>query len=305
MRETNQSHEAELARRGRLPTVPKWPKGTSIPRVIHQTYPTRTLPAALQASVDRLKDSNPGWEHRLYDNQDIERAIESSYGKGMLAYYQRLNPDYGAARADLFRYLLMYRFGGVYLDIKSSSAKPLDDIAIQGTEFVLSKWDNGAGGVHEGWGLHRELDQIDGGEFQQWHIVSVAGHPFLKAVIENVLVHIDRYRPWKHGVGAHGVHWVTGPIPYTLAITRLLPKPCISFPNERDIGLEYNSIGASHHGLFRRHYLKNTSSVVRMKGWRRPLAACFGVSTNVIKSARRVPGIFRRLRRMLDRARSA
>lgn len=71
---------------------------------------------------------NPGWEHRLYDDADIEAFIRESYGDEILAYYHRIDRRYGAARADLFRYLLLYRLGGVYLDIKSTTVRPLDEV---------------------------------------------------------------------------------------------------------------------------------------------------------------------------------
>ena len=93
----------------RLPLVDE---GTVIPRVIHQTFMTKSLPAELQENVDNLKRLNPGWTHLLHDDDDIQAFILDNYGPGVLSYYERINPRYGAARADLFRYLLLYKSGG-------------------------------------------------------------------------------------------------------------------------------------------------------------------------------------------------
>ena len=49
--------------------------------------------------------------------------IRREYGESILSCYLRIDPVYGAARADLFRYLLLYRTGGVYLDIKSAARR--------------------------------------------------------------------------------------------------------------------------------------------------------------------------------------
>lgn len=65
--------------------------------------------------------ANPGWEHRLYNSAKAERFIADHYGVGTLAAYLRIGPEYGAARADLLRYLVIYKHGGVYLDLQSGS----------------------------------------------------------------------------------------------------------------------------------------------------------------------------------------
>ena len=268
--------------------IPALPEGEAIPRLIHQTFSSRTLPAALQANAEALQAGNPGWEYRFYDDSDIERVIEEAYGREVLACYRRIDPRYGPARADLFRYLLMYRVGGVYLDIKSTSIVSLDRLVDRDAKFLLAKWDNGPEGRHPNWGLHQELEHIAGGELQQWHIVCAPGHPFLKAAIDSVLANIEAYRPWVNGVGRDGVIRLTGPIAYTLAITPLRDTyDCKLFANEREMGLEYSVLpGTSHKQLFKNHYVMNTASVVRMKGIRRPLAAAYSIG----KRARRVLG---------------
>src|ERR1700761_9643839 len=93
--------------------------GQQIPRIIHQTFRSRDLNPEILASVSEMKAANPGWDYRFYDDSDVRDYIASNYGSDFVDYLEALNPRYGAARADLFRYLLMYRDGGVYLDIKS------------------------------------------------------------------------------------------------------------------------------------------------------------------------------------------
>ncbi|HEY0028224.1 MAG TPA: glycosyltransferase [Allosphingosinicella sp.] len=259
--------------------LPRVEEGAAIPRIIHQTFPTKDLPPALLANADRLRSDNPGWDYRLYDDLDIEALILAHYGSAMLAEYRRIDPSYGAARADLFRYLLMYAVGGVYLDIKSSSHQPLDRLREVGARFLLARWDNRAGGRHPNWGLHPELEPFGAGEFQQWHIVCAPGHPFLRAVLERVLHNMAAYRPWVNGVGRDGVIRLTGPIAYTLSIAPLVERhDCKLFADESDMGLDYSVVpGTSHKQLFRKHYVNNTASVVRMRGMKRPVAAAYSL----------------------------
>jgi hypothetical protein len=282
--------------RAREVHVPVWEQGMRIPHVVHQTFGTRALPDSLQRNVDAIRALNPDWDYLFYDDADIERVISELYGEEILSLYRRINPAYGAARADLFRYLLIYRHGGIYLDIKSSSTRPLTQI-VEGAEGpILAKWDNGPGGRHPNWGLHRELEHIAGGELQQWHIIAPPGHPFIRAVILRVLDGIERYRPWRDGVGRDGVINLTGPIAYTLAITPLLAShPHKLAHDEREIGLEYSVVpGTTHKALFRTHYVDNMAPVVTMRGIRRPVAGAHSLYLRMRRLAGRAKGALRK-----------
>jgi hypothetical protein len=240
----------------------------TITRIIHQTYGTHKLPLPLQKNVEELKEKNPSWEHRLYDDEDIEVFIASQYGKEILNAYLRIDPTYGAARADLFRYLVIYKVGGVYLDIKSSFSCPIDEVIRFDNEFIASQWSNKKGEKYEGFGLKPEVSQYPGGELQQWHVIAAAGHPFLRAVILAVLDGIDAYRPWLHGTGKVGVLRLTGPVMYTLTIMPIIAQyPCRIIENEAAIGLNYSVVpGDTHKILFKSHYSTSKLSVVRLSG---------------------------------------
>ena len=204
-----------------------------------------------------IRAANPNWEYRFYDD-DAAGFISTNYGPRVLRYYDRINDKYGPARADLFRYLLLYKCGGAYFDIKSSPAKPLDEILLSDDRYLLSRWNNqpGRDNPFAGWGLHPELRSAPGGEFQQWHIVAAPGHPFLKAAIERVLGNIDRYDPDLHGTGFRGVLRTTGPIAYTLAIAPLLHSHQHRFADsQHDLGFVYSIFAARNQS----HKTKDTT----------------------------------------------
>lgn len=91
---------------------------------IHQTYHKKELPYELQENVSQIQSLNPEYVYRLWDDQDILGFVKKHYGPDVLSLYLRISPSYGVARADLFRYLLLYIEGGVYLDIKGYIEKP-------------------------------------------------------------------------------------------------------------------------------------------------------------------------------------
>jgi hypothetical protein len=247
--------------------LPEWPRGTSVPRIIHQTFPTKALPAALQASVDAMRALNPDWEYNLYDDADVEAFVERHYGTSMLQRYRRINPRYGAARADLFRYLLLYKEGGVYLDIKSTTRSPLSKVLRADDAYLLSQWRNETGGRFRKWGLYHDLSHIPGGEFQQWFIVAAPGHPLLRAVILNVLRNLRVYSPDLHGAGRIAVLRTTGPIAYTLAIAPHLSRhPHRIVESDTDLALEYTIFPKfkDHGQLFTTHYAAQEDSIVTL-----------------------------------------
>jgi inositol phosphorylceramide mannosyltransferase catalytic subunit len=173
-------------------------------------------------NISHLKNINPGWSHSLWTKKEIFDAIHQWYGYELLEQYLKINPNYSAARADFFRYLCIYKLGGAYLDLKSGTTTAFDEILNVDDQFLLSHWNQAQNSVYPGFGQHRELSHISGGEFQQWHVIGTSGHPFLERVILDVLHNIRHYNKKTFGVGKMGTLRVTGPIAYTLAIHKVL-----------------------------------------------------------------------------------
>lgn len=258
-------------------TLPVIREQTSIAPAIHQIFLRGALPDALAANVAALAAMNPDHTHRLYDLVAGERFIADHYGDEVLAVFRRIDPAYGAARADLLRYLIVYAQGGAYIDVKSYFDAPLATVLRDDDRFILSHWDNAADGEFPNFGRHAELGP-GRGELQQWHVIAAAGHPFLRAVIAAVLANIEGYRPWRQGVGRNGVLRTTGPIAYTRAIMPLLahhPHRLLGSPGE--IGLHYSIADTYDHGaVFPRHYSTLTTPVAALPAWAHPPAYVYG-----------------------------
>lgn len=238
-------------------------RAPSIPRIIHQTYWTSGVPDMLKDNVERLKTLNPSWIYRYWNDEEIVCFINEVYGWDVLRLYLSINAQYGAARADLFRYLCIFYYGGVYLDIKSTVRVPLDEIIENDDEYLLSYWNNESGDRYAGFGLHPELDFSPRGELQQWHVIAAPRHPLLRHVIENVLDNIVRYRIEANGCGKSGVLRTTGPIAYTKAIYPHISEYNCRFISAESSGIEYK-VFDDHHSYLggHLHYSEQTASVV-------------------------------------------
>jgi inositol phosphorylceramide mannosyltransferase catalytic subunit len=245
--------------------------GRSIPRIIHQTAPRMDcLTPEIEESIRRIRSQNKDWEYRFYNDSEMDRAIGDCYGNDILKIYNKINREYGAARADLFRYLIIYAEGGVYLDIKSSATRPLDQAILPSDRFILSRWHHQEGRTQDRWGMHQELSSVEGGgEYQQWHVIGASGHPFLKSVIQKVINNIQNYNVLNDGIGRLAVLRTTGPIAYTLGIERI--KHSHPF-RETNIGTDFGFIYSVYdqstsdgsHGYFvPKHYSQLRTPLIR------------------------------------------
>ncbi|MGY0039768.1 glycosyltransferase family 32 protein [Pedobacter sp. NJ-S-72] len=87
----------------------------SIPKIIHQTFKTSKLPVITRWHIARFRKKNPEYSYEFYDDLRIEAFLLKEFDEDMLSLYKRIN--IGAAKADFFRYAVLYKKGGVYLDI--------------------------------------------------------------------------------------------------------------------------------------------------------------------------------------------
>jgi mannosyltransferase OCH1-like enzyme len=87
-----------------------------IPLNIFQTWHTKNLPCAMKKTVENIISNNPAFKYYLYDDNDCRNFIKDNFSSDILNAYDKLIP--GAYKADLWRYCILYKHGGIYLDIK-------------------------------------------------------------------------------------------------------------------------------------------------------------------------------------------
>ena len=229
-----------------------------IPKQIFQTVSDKkNIHKEIQKNIENIKNQNPDWKYTLFDDKDIIEYIKKNYDSETLRVYNKINPEYGPCKADFFRYLLMYKEGGVYLDIKSYIAIPLKDIIKYDDEYILCHW-------------HVKTKEIllknTYGEYQQWHIICKPKHPFLKEVIKNVTNNILSYDKDKDGTGKFAVLNITGPLVYTRTILGIQDKyKHTLYLKNQHIGLVYSFFHdeTSHFTKYeKKHYTELTSPII-------------------------------------------
>jgi mannosyltransferase OCH1-like enzyme len=109
-----------------------------IPLVIYQTWMTKLLPDKMMKSVEKLKKANPEFEYKLFDDTDCRNFIDLHFNSNVLFAYDNLVP--GAFKADLWRYCVLFIYGGIYIDIKYEPVNNFKLIdLIDKNHFVLDR----------------------------------------------------------------------------------------------------------------------------------------------------------------------
>ena len=183
----------------------------SIPKIIHQTFKTSDLPLITKWQISKFRKKNPDYVYEFYDDSRIESFLKEEYDEETLNLYNRIN--IGAAKADFFRYAVLLKKGGIYLDIDSAIAGSLNDFIKNDDTAVISK-------------------ERNPGLFVQWALIYQANHPFLRKTLELIIENI------KTNKYPHDVHQMTGPQVYSDAIRQSLAiDPTIP---HRVLGTDYN-----------------------------------------------------------------
>ena len=221
---------------------------------------------AIRESWARMRENNQDWKIVVFSDSQQCQFLEQNLSPRVFDAYQAINPSYGAARADFFRYCVCYLLGGVYIDVKSHISVPLNTILREDDQCLIGQWDNRPGQAHANtWGKHEEIDHVMGGEFIQWLIAIRAKHPFLKAVIERVVRNIEADKLLSAGKaeGWKGVLTLTGPIAFTQAIAAVINEAGLVVNNQH---YRYFNFWENHchYSIFEESFMVD---VAKPQGW--------------------------------------
>ena len=111
-----------------------------IPSTIFQTWKSKvSLPANFAEWRNTFSEHNPSYEMLLWDDADNRQFVRSYFPwfyRRFMAYPLEIH------RADLIRYLYLYKHGGIYVDLDVECLRPLDGLLGRG-DVVLGQMGNG------------------------------------------------------------------------------------------------------------------------------------------------------------------
>ena len=85
-----------------------------IPKIIHQTYKDYNLPNVYQKCQQKIKELHPDFEYRFYTDDDMKHIMKSEFPDYYELFYKLPRK---IMQIDMFRYFLMFKYGGLYVDL--------------------------------------------------------------------------------------------------------------------------------------------------------------------------------------------
>lgn len=154
-----------------------------IPKVCYQSWKTKVPTELTDSTKELLRYNqllNPDIDFQLWDDKDIDSFIQSEFPSSVYNSFKLINPSYGPARADFFRYCILFKRGGLWLDIKSAfttadvfgnviHSNDVSILDVRRIEFepYRVKWNYGT--------------------YEQWCLAFAPNHPYLAYMIERMV----------------------------------------------------------------------------------------------------------------------
>ena len=188
-----------------------------IPNIIHQTFINKILPPDIAKIVLHNKRMCMHCKFVFYDNNDCDNFIKSKFDERTYNAYKKINPVYGAMKADFFRYCVLYRVGGVYLDIKSVINYPIFKLINKHDICILDLPRN-----------YLEPYRTNSPTYEQWLLMFSPNHPYLLEMINTMVENIENnYIPTIPNYNLNTkqkILHITGPDAFTKAINNYIKK---------------------------------------------------------------------------------
>ncbi|KAG7342747.1 glycosyltransferase sugar-binding protein containing DXD motif [Nitzschia inconspicua] len=173
-----------------------------IPMVVHVTGKTRCLTKPFMDNLERWKLKN----HSFYfhDEESVDRLLQEYWHEFPQLQIMQHCMVSGAAKADLWRYLILYRYGGIYADMDSA---PGDLFFTKDNSTTIISSDDDA---------FFEVERI--GVLSQYFMAASPKHPIMFLAVQQVFARLMD----TDSIGHQYVPYVTGPGALKTAFIRFM-----------------------------------------------------------------------------------
>tara|TARA_B100002019_G_scaffold292700_1_gene316745 strand:- start:795 stop:1508 length:714 start_codon:yes stop_codon:yes gene_type:complete len=202
-----------------------------IEKNVFQTWKTQKLPKKIEKVIDKNKNLNQEYTFTIYTDEQIHDFIKSNYSGEISNSFEKLK--HPVAKADFWRYLVVYKYGGCYLDIDSKFINPIDKFIKKDDEALISAEQNP-------------------GNYIQWALFFKKEHPILMRTVELIVDNIEK------GLYKNDIEKLTGPKIYAKSIEEF-------FINSQDTNLVWENIDENTNLTFEFNF-NNTTHSARIYG---------------------------------------
>ena len=153
------------------------PLDSPIPNNVFQTWMRRRFRKEMHATWLANVTQNPQFHFHLFDDVACRAFLVAEMDARIVATYDRLLP--GAYKADLWRLCILYKRGGIYMDIKYRALRPLVELFAEVTQGDTTL-------VREQWHPVKDVTAI-----YQAILIARPGDPLLLRGIERIVENVE------------------------------------------------------------------------------------------------------------------
>jgi len=172
---------------------------------IIQTWKSKdNVPINLYNYIEKIRRLNPNWNYMFFDDNDIIEFMKSTeYYEHFCSFTEKIQ------QIDFFRYVAIYYYGGIYLDLDIDVVRDFNDLDLGKCIFPV-ELKNPSDEIL----ITKNLPLVGNYAFY-----APKGHPFIKMVIDNILKQRISDEIIEKASKTHGdtprdvrIYYTTGPI---------------------------------------------------------------------------------------------
>lgn len=187
---------------------------TGIPKIIHQIWLGNEKPP--YRLMETWEAMHPDWEYKLWTDENIKDVIE------LLPQYHEIEEYCG--KADILRYQILHKFGGVFIDADSQCLRRLDDFFLENNSFAAF-----------------ENEEVRKGLIANGYLGATKDNELMKILIDKIskIKNINAQPPWK----------ITGPRLLTKTVVSLTYDGLAIYPSHFFMPVHYTGLKYKGDGL--------------------------------------------------------
>jgi mannosyltransferase OCH1-like enzyme len=178
-----------------------------IPRILIQTYKNNYLHPSVYNNIMHILSKNSSYDYYFINDNDAIKLIEDNFDSDTLSAFKKLKA--GAAQGDFKRYIALYIYGGVYLDLDATINIDLNNFIPKNSDYYFY--------------YEKERSFIT-----NWVIMIMPKHIIMKKIIEEMVKRINNNLE-------NNIYMITGRLLMTHVIYNYLANT-----NELNLNIKHN-----------------------------------------------------------------
>jgi mannosyltransferase OCH1-like enzyme len=133
-------------------------EGKEIPLNIFMTWDNKDMPINMKKSVEMVMSKNSEFNFYIYDDEDCRNFLKKYFISDIVNAFDNLIP--GAFKADLWRYCVLYYYGGIYQDIKFQPVGNFNYISLLDKEYFVRDIKTSGSGIYNAFMVCKARNEI-------------------------------------------------------------------------------------------------------------------------------------------------